>query len=119
MPPAMRKRQIDIEEILNAAIDATDNKFSYATNIRLNITNNEVTLDFYFVGVDPRNPNADPIAQRLNRIVIPVALAKNIGELLIDNTSRWEETFGVELPFRITDSGEAEAESDEAASEHD
>lgn len=92
--------QQNLEDILNQAVDLTDNKVNYATNIRFYVTNNEVTLDFYYVSSDPNNPS-QPMGQRLNRIVIPLGLAKNIGQLLVNGMNEWEANFGVNLPFSI------------------
>ncbi|MDQ7027892.1 MAG: DUF3467 domain-containing protein [Anaerolineae bacterium] len=90
---------MDREEVLNEAIDLTQNQISYATNIRFTVSNNDVTLDFYRSGSNPKNPNGDPIAYRIHRIIIPPSLAKDISGLLANAMSNWEETFGVSLPI--------------------
>jgi hypothetical protein len=96
------KQQIDsekLEEILNAAIDLTENRSTYITNVRLRLSNSEVTLDLFYVSPDPRNPSGLPIAQRTHRLILPLSLAKNVGELLVSMANQWEEIFGITLPI--------------------
>lgn len=99
MSQAHEVEQRHLDKLLNQAIDLTDNRVSYITNIRFNISNNEVTLDMYYVSPNPGDPGENPIVQRLHRIVIPLGLAKNIGELLVNAMSDWEENFGITLPI--------------------
>ena len=96
------KQQItpeNMEGILNRATDLTDNRSTYVTNIRFRVSNNEVTLDLFYVGPDPRNPSGDPEAYRTHRITIPPSLAKNIGQLLANAMEEWEDAFGITLPL--------------------
>jgi hypothetical protein len=88
-----------LDDLLNEAVDLTDNRVSYSTNIRFRVSNNDVTLDFYYLAPDPKNPTGLPTAQRLHRIILPVGLAKNIGQLLANAMDEWESTFGVTLPL--------------------
>lgn len=91
--------QVSLDDILNEAIDTTNGDATYITNIRFRVTNNDVTLDMYYIGPNPKDPTVHPQAYLRNRIVIPVGLAKNIGSLLVNAMSDWEDTFGVTLPI--------------------
>jgi len=88
-----------LRDILSEAIDTTENKFAYANNVQLYFGANEVTLDLYYLG--PNNkPNAPTLqAQRLHRAVLPVAVAKEMAELLLNGIAKWEADFGITLPL--------------------
>lgn len=101
-----------LEEILNRAVDLTENHSTYTTNIRFRVSNNEVTLDLFYMGPNPRNPPGDPEAYRTHRIVLSPSLAKNIGQLLLKAMTEWEESFGVTLPLSL-DEDTAEVIQDE------
>jgi hypothetical protein len=99
---AKRNQQVapkQLEDILNEAIDLTNNQHSYVNNIRMRVTNNEVTIDCYFLAGDPKNPPGKPIAYRSHRLVLPLSLAKDIGQLLVNSLASWEEVTGVTLPI--------------------
>jgi hypothetical protein len=55
------------------------------------------------VSPDPKNPNSQLVAHRLHRLILPLSLAKDIGQLLVKNLSNWEDTFGVTLPLTPRD----------------
>ena len=113
MPIRDQSEHTNTDTLLNNAIDLTDNKVSYITNIRFSITNNDVTLDLFYTSPNPKNPNGVPIAQRLHRIILPPGLAKNIGQLLADSMAGWEEAFGIELPITPADIDEQENRNNE------
>jgi hypothetical protein len=92
-------KQEELEEILNSAIDLTENRVSYITHVRFRVSNVDITVDFFYVAPDFRDINGKPVAQRTHRIIMPLSLAKNIGELLVQATSDWEATMGVSLPL--------------------
>lgn len=104
--------QQELEKILNKAVDLTDNKITYVTNIRFSISNNEATLDLFYVAKNPKNPDDELVAQRLHRVVMPLGLAKNIGQLLVNAMIGWEETFGISLPI-FPDEGVVESSGGE------
>lgn len=87
-----------MEEILNNAIDQTDGQVTYVTNMRVHATNNEITVDFYHVSSDPADTST-VVATRKHRLVLPVAFAKDAGEILLRVAQNWEATMGVRLPI--------------------
>jgi hypothetical protein len=97
--PKPQPREITIDDVLDKAIDATDNRVFYANNMRFAVSANEVTLDFYFLGAPTAQKQA-PEARRIARIVLPVNLSKEIAEIILDGVSTWEETFGINLPLK-------------------
>lgn len=103
MGTQQRIEQQDLDSILNSADDLTENKVTYVTNIRLNISNNEATLDLYYLSPDPQNPGGNPKAQRVQRLVMPLGLAKNIGQILVNAMTEWEDAFGITLPIELHD----------------
>lgn len=87
-----------ITHILNEATDQTDGQVGYVTNARVKVTNNDVTIDFYHVTSDPHDPETF-VATHKNRLVMPLASAKDLGSVLVRLTEKWEESMGVSLPF--------------------
>ena len=92
-----------LDELLDESVDLTDNQNTYINNIRFRVTNNEVVLDLYFLAPDAKNHAGLPIAYRSHRIVMPIALAKNIGELLVNGVASWEDMTGITLPISPKD----------------
>ncbi len=89
-----------VKTMLSQATDLTDNKLSYISNVQLYFSAHEVTLDLYYMGPN-KSPNvAEPEVFRLHRIVLPLGVAKEMGELLQNGIARWENEFGVELPIQ-------------------
>jgi hypothetical protein len=88
-----------IEELIANATDLPLDRVDYVNNVRINVGLNEVTLDFFYVSPNPKNPQGEPQVKHSQRIILPVSVAKETGELLMSSMLRWEETFGVALPF--------------------
>lgn len=80
-----------LRNILSEAIDLTENKYSYANNVQLYFAPSEVTLDIYFVGPNNKPNQPAPQAQRLHRIVLPIGVAQEVAELLLDNIAKVQE----------------------------
>jgi hypothetical protein len=92
-------RTSPIDEILNAAKDMTDGKFNYANSVRVSVSANEATLDFYSILPSDKIPKSDPEVQRFYRILIPISVAKDLANVLMQTTSSWESLFGISLPL--------------------
>jgi hypothetical protein len=92
-------KTISVEEILNSASDLTQNQVTYANVVRVNVSGNEVILDFYFMGSDPTS-NQEVIATRLHRFAIPLGTAKEMSSIMLNHIANWENTFGVNLPLQ-------------------
>ncbi len=89
-----------VRDVLSEATNIAGSEVTYVTNVQLYFGVHEVTLDLFYLGPNakPNVPNAQ--AQRLARIVLPVSVAKEVGELLLNGTSKWEDEFGITLPIQ-------------------
>ncbi|MBC6935361.1 MAG: DUF3467 domain-containing protein [Chloroflexi bacterium] len=88
-----------LNKLLAEAADLTNNETTYINNVTFHIGVNEVTFDMYLVTADPRTLGKNTQAERLQRIVMPVGVAKELALLLINGISQWEDTFGITLPI--------------------
>lgn len=79
-------------------IHLTNNHPAHMPSIRFNASNNEVTLEFFYLEPDSENLSSQPENQNTYQIVMSPGLAKNIGELLVNTMAEWEETFDTALP---------------------
>jgi Protein of unknown function (DUF3467) len=94
-----------IDDLLATASDLPDDRVAYANNVRVNVTLNEVTLDFYYVSPDPQNTQGKPKAKYVSRIVLPISVAKETGDLINNSMTTWEKMSGVSLPLGVPTSG--------------
>ena|SRR5579859_5609533 len=98
-----------LDELLANALDLTDNRQSYVNFVISSFGINEVILDMYFLGVDPRVLGPSTQAQRMVRVVMPPGYAKEMSQLLLQGISNWEATFGITLPL-LAERSNAEAQ---------
>jgi hypothetical protein len=102
MPEHVHVTSDDLNNLLNQAIDRTEQDIIYANNIRFQVSNNDVTLDLYHIAPDPgRMPDGVQVT-RVSRVVIPVSAAKTFAGSLQAAMVDWEATFGVALPIAPT-----------------
>jgi hypothetical protein len=89
-----------IRSILNDALDKTGDNYLYINNVQIYFGVSEVTLDLYYLG--PTGVSATPSAkaQRLSRVVFPVAIAKEMAELVLNGILQWEDETGINLPLQ-------------------
>ncbi len=83
---------------LNQIIDMTQGQTSYINLVRVTTTPNEVILDLQFIAPDTNFPQ-NPTIRHLHRVAMPLAVAKELGNLLENSINKWEEASGVNLPF--------------------
>jgi hypothetical protein len=96
------------DEILAAATDLTQGQVTYVNNVSVNVGANEVILDLYFLGTDPSDTTKTS-ATRLQRVVLPLDVAKQTGSILLRLVEKWENAFGVRLPLEPSiESGQEE-----------
>ncbi|RMF82889.1 MAG: DUF3467 domain-containing protein [Chloroflexi bacterium] len=102
-----------IDEILNNAEDLTNGQLIYSNAVRVHASSNDVTLDLYILGTDPRDPVNNPVqAKHLHRIVLPLGTAKEMAQIVLNVTSQWEEAFGISLPFALNNKTETNVKGD-------
>lgn len=104
MSDTQETNQMSIDDLLNMATDLTENRMSYVNHARFSVGPNEVILDLYVVVPNPVR-SEPPQAHRLQRVIMPIALAKDLATRLIEGTSRWEELAGINLPIIFDESG--------------
>lgn len=90
---------LTLDDLLDSAEDLTGDKVSYATNVRIHVSNNEVTIDLFYAAPHMSRKSETPIVQRIHRIVMPLAVAKSTGKILLQGINAWEERTGITLPF--------------------
>jgi hypothetical protein len=88
---------IDLDELLNNAVDLTEQKIVYANNIRLRVMRDDVTLDLYHLAPNPTNPDEAAQAYRLSRVVLPVGLARILAGSLQDAVLDSEDASSTDL----------------------
>ena len=97
MKKVARRDLQGLEKVLSQAADKTEGRVTYVNNVRFNLTVNEVILDMY---VTINSPSGDgPVAQLVERIVLPISVAKDLSQIIMNSISEWEDTFGINLPL--------------------
>lgn len=105
--------EVNIDDLLDAAEDATDGRVMYANNARFTIGINEVIVDLFFLASNPRDRKGLPTAKHVARFVLPLSIAKDISEKMLNGISWWEERFGVSLPLNPSDISESQTTQDD------
>jgi hypothetical protein len=95
-------QNMKVDDWLNRASDLPDERADYANNVRIHVSPTEVVMDFYLGSPNPKDPKGEPQVKHIQRMILPVTVAKEIGEILVNSILRWEEDFGVTLPLRPT-----------------
>lgn len=108
---------VTLEDLLNGAIDLTENRSIYANNVRFTIGNYEVTLDLYTIGIDPTGKTRSLQAVRTHRVLLPISVAKDVARLLLGGITEWERAFGLTLPLTPKESDEDNEEGKETENE--
>src|SRR4030067_1929474 len=83
---------VNLVELIENAVDRSSGQYLYANHAQFTVTDKEVNLDFYFVGV---SPTATIEASFTQRIVIPHALAKGFATGLANAIASYEAGQGV------------------------
>jgi hypothetical protein len=89
----------NVDDWLNKASDLPEDRVDYANNVRIHVSTSEVIIDFYFGSPNPKQPRGEPQVKHIQRMVLPITIAKDMGEILVNSVLRWEEDFGVTLPL--------------------
>jgi len=97
----------NLDEILNQAIDLTNNSQSYATTARFAITPTELFLDLYVLAPNPSNLST-PEARRIQRIILPLSTAKDLAEKMLQGVKHWENVHGINLPLEAINTTKTE-----------
>jgi hypothetical protein len=87
-----------IDDLLQQAQDKTNGELDYVNQVRVHVSDTEVTFDFYRVmpHVLPASP---PHVERIRRVVLPLSVAKQMGTLLTTQTE--EQTNGIASLFGV------------------
>jgi len=103
-----------ISELLDSAIILPDEDIDYANNVRINVAVNEVTLDFYHITPSIKPSEVQPSVLHIQRIVLPVGVAKEVGDLLVESVNQ-QKTSGASQMAVTNESAKIWAESREQA----
>jgi hypothetical protein len=91
-----------LDQLLNHASELPPDRINYANVVRVQSGANDVVMDFFHVMPSAKPLEPQPVVQHVQRMVLPLSIAKQIGSILLDAMESWESTFGVELPFSPT-----------------
>jgi hypothetical protein len=95
--------QEDLDKILNEAEDFTSGSLGYVTTLRFVVTSNEVFVDLYILEPSPTG-NLSAQAKRTHRIAMPIAIAKDFAQKLLQGEPFVVET-SIEDIFHATVTG--------------
>jgi hypothetical protein len=93
--PDPRVETINIGQLIAKAVDRSPGKFLYANHAQFVVSDKEVSIDLFFVGLSHAS---EVEAVFLQRIVIPHALAKGFATGLANAIASFEAGQGVILP---------------------
>lgn len=94
-------RQEFVQKLLQDAVDLTENKWTYTNQVQLSVSANEIVLDYYFLAPNTLTPGKPPTAYKVQRLVLPISIAKEASQLILQAIERWENVFGISLPLDI------------------
>lgn len=99
MSEIQEDNQSDIDKILDKAGSIAGDNVTYVTQTRLHVGANEVTLDLYYTAPNLDRSTGGIISKHTHRLILPLALAKDLARSLASGTKVWEEMMGISLPF--------------------
>jgi hypothetical protein len=76
-----------LHDIQNRAEDLTEGRAIYSNSVRFNIGANEIFMDFYFFSPTANERPANVRAQRVARLVLPIPVALDISQKLVNGLS--------------------------------
>lgn len=71
----------------NVAADLLTAHVDYANNVRIHVSATEVYIDFFRTSPNPDHPGAEPIVTHIQRVALPLSVAKLTGEALVNAVS--------------------------------
>jgi hypothetical protein len=83
--PKKGTNEAALNEVLNEAEDLTNNHVLHANSVRLNLSDDEVLLDLFQIEPEPNNSRKLPRGKKVGSFALPVSMAKEIGQLLLDS----------------------------------
>lgn len=86
---------LNISTLISKAIDRSSGQYLYANHAQFTVTDKEINLDFYFVGV---SPTSEIEASFIQRIVIPHVLGKGFTTGLANAIASFESGQNIILP---------------------
>jgi hypothetical protein len=104
MSDLLRESQKSILDIRDGETEHAGERVDHANNVRINVTSNEVTLDFYQIMSDSKSVSEQPQVNHVQRIILPVEVAKEAGELLI---ASMDDQLTSTATAQLAESGEA------------
>ncbi|MEW6241346.1 MAG: DUF3467 domain-containing protein [Chloroflexota bacterium] len=88
---------VNLGQLIAGATDQSTGQFLYANHAQFAVTDKEVYIDLYFVGLSP-NSYTQAEARFLQRVIIPHALAKGFATGLANAVANYETGEGVIFP---------------------
>jgi len=88
-----------IDDLLANATDLPAERTDYVNSLRVSTALNEMTIDFYRILPSTKRPENPPDITHVQRILIPLGVAKNFAEILSASVEGWEAKFGVMEPI--------------------
>lgn len=89
--------QIPVSDLLSKAQSVQTGPDIYANHAQLSTTPHEMTIDFYIVHQHIGNPTKHK-ATHLQRIIIPMTIAKGLSAAIQELTENYEKNMGMLLP---------------------